>query len=66
MTNLVGWAVGVLNPIDGGTAESGGQVYQIVGDIDDLELALEIAENRDRLPPAELEELRDVLQRHCD
>lgn len=43
MLAAVRWANAVLNPEDGGTAESGGVVLQAVGDRDDVELAMEVA-----------------------
>lgn len=46
MLGVVRWAKAVLNPVDGGTAESGGVVHQVVGDRDDVELAMEIAAGR--------------------
>ena len=66
MTELVKWAVAVINPVDGGTAESNGRVYQIVADFDDLELAVEVAQERQLVAPEELARVRAVIQRHMD
>jgi hypothetical protein len=66
MTKLAAWAMGVINPIDGGTAESHGKVHQIVADFDDLEWAVDIAEQKNLLSRAELDEKRDLIRRHIE
>jgi hypothetical protein len=66
MTNVVRWAVGIINPVNGCTAESDGTVRQVVGDLDDLEWALEVAQERNLLPLVEVERIRRVLERHRD
>jgi len=66
MVTTVRWARAILNPVSGGTAESNGKVEQIVGDYDDLELALEVAQSRSLLSPTEVERLREVIARHID
>lgn len=66
MSQLVSWAIGVMNPADGGTGASAGRVHQVVGDIDDLEMALGEAQRTELVDHAELERLRGVLQRHAD
>ena len=66
MIALVRWAVAVINPINGRTAESNGTVHQLVADYDDLELALDIAQERHLVEPAELERLSEVFRRHLD
>jgi hypothetical protein len=65
MTALAAWAIAVINPINGRTAESGGTVHQIVADTDDLELALEVAATRGATP-AELDDKRALIQEHAD
>ena len=65
MTAMVLWATAVLNPVKGGTAESGGTVHDLVSDSDDLELAIDIAEGRGATLD-ELESRRAVLLRHGD
>jgi hypothetical protein len=66
MVTLVQWAVSVLNPIDGGTTESNGRVYQIVSDFDDLEWAIDIAQQDNRSTADELARFHALLQKHRD
>jgi hypothetical protein len=64
MIVLVKWAIDVLNPSHGGTAESGGRVYQIVGDYDDLEWAVEIAQRDGQTAAVDIQKIRAVIERH--
>jgi len=50
MIELVKWAAVVHHPLNGGTAESQGRVWQAVADVDDLEWAVDLAEQRNLLP----------------
>jgi hypothetical protein len=66
MVALARWADGVINSVNGCTEESGGTVRQIVADSFDLNLALELAEERDGVPAAELEPKRAFIAAHVD
>lgn len=59
MIQTIKWAIGVMNP-------PGQQSHQVVGDLDDVELAVEVAEQSGQWSSADLEKVRQVAQKHAD